>query len=85
MVPAAPMIAAWAPQPDPLITLMGEVSRHLAQVEGWVSHVVDELIVGVCQHFFPLVVESHACDRHSEYYRWIALVHYSDARSQFLN
>jgi hypothetical protein len=63
MLPAAFMDAAWAPQPDLLIALVREVSRHLALVEGWVPHVLDELVVGVCQRFLPLVVEPLACDR----------------------
>jgi hypothetical protein len=83
MMPAAFMNAACAPQPHPLMTLVGEITRHLAQVEGWVPHIMDELIIGVCQRFLPLVVKAHACDKRSEY-SWIALVQYSDARSEFL-
>jgi hypothetical protein len=63
VLPAAFMDAAWAPQPDLLTALVREVSRHLALVEGWVPHVLDELEVGVCQRFLPLVVEPLACYR----------------------
>jgi hypothetical protein len=63
MLPAAFMSAAWAPQPDPLIALVGEASRHLAQVARWVPQVLDELVFGVCQRFLPLVVEPRACDK----------------------
>jgi hypothetical protein len=67
MLPATFMNAAWAPQPDPLCALVREISRHLAQVVGWVPHFLDELVGGVCQRFLPLVVEPHACDRRSKY------------------
>jgi len=63
MVPAASVDAAWAPQPNPFIALVGEVSRNLAQVERGVPHAVDELVIGVCQRFLPLVIEPHTCDR----------------------
>jgi hypothetical protein len=63
MLPAAFMNAAWAPQPDPLTALVGEASRHLAQVARWVPQVLDELVFGVCQRFLPLVVEPRACDK----------------------
>jgi hypothetical protein len=62
MMPAASMDAAQAPHPDFLIGFMGEVSRHLAMVEVWVPHFLDELVGGVCQRF-PLVIEPRACDR----------------------
>jgi hypothetical protein len=61
MLPAAFMYAAWAPQPDLFTAPMGEVNRHLAHVEGWVPHAVDELVIGVCQRLLPLVIELHAC------------------------
>jgi hypothetical protein len=58
MMPATIMNAAWAPQPDPLMATMGEVSRHLAQIADWVPHFLDELVRRVCQRFLPLVVEN---------------------------
>jgi hypothetical protein len=63
MLPAAFMDTAWAPQPDLLTAPVREASRHLALVEGWVPHVLDELVVGMSQRFLPLVVESLACYR----------------------
>jgi hypothetical protein len=63
MLPAAIMNAAWAPQPDPLIALVGKITRRLAQVARWVPQALDELVFGVCQRFLPLVVESCACHR----------------------
>jgi hypothetical protein len=62
MLPAAFMSAAWAPQPDPLIALVGKITR-FAQVARWMPHVLDKLVIGVCQRFLPLVVEPRACDR----------------------
>jgi hypothetical protein len=62
MLPAAFMDAAWAPQPDPLMALVGEISRHFAKVVGWVPHALDDLVVGVCQRLPPLVVKSYTCD-----------------------
>jgi hypothetical protein len=56
MLPATIMNAAWAPQPDPLTDAVREVSRHLAQIAGWVPHFLDELVRGMCQRFLPLVV-----------------------------
>jgi hypothetical protein len=71
MVPAAIMDAAWAPQPDPLIALVSTISRHLAQVAGWVPQSLDEMVFGVCQRFLPLAVEPPACNRRSKYYSWL--------------
>jgi hypothetical protein len=63
MLPAAFMDAAWAPQPDLLMALVREVSRHLAWIEGWVPHALYELVVGMSQRFIPLLVEPLACNR----------------------
>jgi hypothetical protein len=71
MMPAAFMDTAWASQPDPLMALMGEISRHLVQVEGWVPKALDELVVRVRQRYLPLVVKTHACDRRSKQHIWL--------------
>jgi hypothetical protein len=63
MLPAAIMNAAWAPQPHPLMALVGKTTRRLAQVALWVPQALDELVFGVCQRFLPLVVEPRACDK----------------------
>jgi hypothetical protein len=63
MLPAAFMNAAWAPQPDPLMALVGKTTRRLAQVARWVPHSLDDLVFRVCQRFLPLVVEPLACNR----------------------
>jgi hypothetical protein len=63
MVPAAFMNAAWAPQPYLSTALVGEFSRHLAQVEGCVPNDLDMLAIRVCQRLLPLVVKSYDCDR----------------------
>jgi hypothetical protein len=68
MMPAAFMNTAWAPQPHPLMTPVGEITRLLVQVESWVPQALDVLVVGMSQRFLPLAVERHACDRRSEYY-----------------
>jgi len=86
MVPAAFMDAAWASQPDPLHALVGEVSRHLAQVESWVPHALDEVVVGVCQRRLPLVVEPHTCDKCADKHSgWFATVRCSVAYLLYLD
>jgi len=47
MDPAAFMDAARAAQPDPLMALVGEIGRQLAQVLGWVPHALNQLVVWV--------------------------------------
>ena len=61
MVPAAFMDAAWAAQPDSLSAAVGKIGRQLAQVEGWVPHALDKLVVRVRQQFLPLVIEPYTC------------------------
>jgi hypothetical protein len=68
MLPAAFMNAAWAPQPDPLMALVGKITRRLAQVTRWVPQALEELVFGVCQRFLPLVIEPRACDKISKCY-----------------
>jgi hypothetical protein len=51
----------------PLVALVGEFSRHLSQVEGWVPQVLNELVFRVCQRSLLLVVNPHSCDGLSEY------------------
>jgi hypothetical protein len=48
MLPATIMNATWAPQPDPLLATIREVSRLLALIAGWVPHFLDELVRGMC-------------------------------------
>jgi hypothetical protein len=48
MLPATIMNATWAPQPDPLMATIREVSRPLALIAGWVPHFQDELVRGMC-------------------------------------
>lgn len=62
MVPATFMDTAWALQPDLLVALVGEVSRQLAQIEGRVPHALDDVVVGVRQHFLSLGIETFSCD-----------------------
>jgi len=62
MVPAAFMNAAWAAQPDFLITLIGEICRHLALVMGWVPHSLNELVIRMRKRFLALLIEAYACN-----------------------
>jgi hypothetical protein len=66
------MDAAWAAQPDSFVTFVGEIGWKLAQVEGWVPHALEELVIRVCQHFPSLVVEAQAC---TTQYHLLASVH----------
>jgi len=61
MVPAAPVFAAWAAQPDVRSASMGEVSRTFARILGRVPPYLNETVVWVRQGFLPYLIPSRPC------------------------